>query len=441
MNEKLLSTCSSQVEEGFRELEKAVKTKQSFEAVESRVFFVLDMVDSEQVDGYLKKWTLGEYYAGEIALDLTEAVLYLIKLYKRRGLEYNDDIRKFVSEIKANQQTNGRIMNEHGASLYSLSEFDSDLEAVQMAISYFLNSYKKRIESRNSIHVLSDTGLGLQALINLDYYRYKSEIQEIGAFLNSKSEAIMQQDLDETSKSVISDVQIPLTLISDSSFESKKTIESLLLRSLSEHLGSENSTNIWHLTRILHGLVASGEGPKISKYQSNWSKSLQSQRISRSKPQLVTTKPSTRLEERRREIYNKTKNMIKLASEEIRISTLRMDVLHDELIDRLYDDPELDVKILTSTGRPSGSNSKMKRAVMDEMIKRTEGNVREDELIHTRLVIADDQEALISSADLTRDQLNDEFNAGIYLKDPGTVQAAIDFFEDIWQEATPRDIN
>ena len=41
----------------------------------------------------------------------------------------------------------------------------------------------------------------------------------------------------------------------------------------------------------------------------------------------------------------------------------------------------------------------------------TKGNVVQTDLIHSRIMIIDDSEALISSADLTREQLVDEFNA------------------------------
>jgi hypothetical protein len=51
------------------------------------------------------------------------------------------------------------------------------------------------------------------------------------------------------------------------------------------------------------------------------------------------------------------------------------------------------------------------------------------------MIIVDDKEALISSADLTRDQLIDEFNAGIWVRDKETVKRATEFFDNIWEES------
>ena len=62
----------------------------------------------------------------------------------------------------------------------------------------------------------------------------------------------------------------------------------------------------------------------------------------------------------------------------------------------------------------------------------TRGNVVQSELIHSRMVIIDEEELLVSSADLTRDQLYDEFNAGIWTSDKETVKKAIEFFDNVF---------
>ena len=54
-------------------------------------------------------------------------------------------------------------------------------------------------------------------------------------------------------------------------------------------------------------------------------------------------------------------------------------------------------------------------------------------MVHSRMVIIDDSEVLVSSSDLTRDQLYDEYNAGIWTSDKETVKKAIDFFENLFQ--------
>ncbi len=72
---------------------------------------------------------------------------------------------------------------------------------------------------------------------------------------------------------------------------------------------------------------------------------------------------------------------------------------------------------------------------MDLLKIATRGNLKTNEILHARMVIVDDKEALISSADLTRDQLIDEFNAGIWVRDKETVERATDFFDNIWEKS------
>jgi phosphatidylserine/phosphatidylglycerophosphate/cardiolipin synthase-like enzyme len=50
-------------------------------------------------------------------------------------------------------------------------------------------------------------------------------------------------------------------------------------------------------------------------------------------------------------------------------------------------------------------------------------------------MIIDDKWVLVSSADLTRESLVDEFNAGIFTHDEETVKRCIDYFDNIWEES------
>jgi len=52
--------------------------------------------------------------------------------------------------------------------------------------------------------------------------------------------------------------------------------------------------------------------------------------------------------------------------------------------------------------------------------------------LHARLYIVDN-EVLISSADITSEQLEKEFNAGIWTRDKETVDEAIKFFDNLWK--------
>jgi hypothetical protein len=76
---------------------------------------------------------------------------------------------------------------------------------------------------------------------------------------------------------------------------------------------------------------------------------------------------------------------------------------------------------------------------MDELAKRTGTGVRQNELLHARMVVSDEQRLLVSNADLTRDQLHDSFNAGIYTEHPKTVNSATEMFTSMWESSKPFD--
>jgi hypothetical protein len=51
------------------------------------------------------------------------------------------------------------------------------------------------------------------------------------------------------------------------------------------------------------------------------------------------------------------------------------------------------------------------------------------------MLIVDDKEMIISSSDLTRDQLFDEFNAGVFVTDSKRISAAVEYFENAWSQS------
>jgi phosphatidylserine/phosphatidylglycerophosphate/cardiolipin synthase-like enzyme len=85
--------------------------------------------------------------------------------------------------------------------------------------------------------------------------------------------------------------------------------------------------------------------------------------------------------------------------------------------------------------RPKEEQARHNQKVIDQLNKYTGGNCKSNWKIHSRMVIVDKHEVLISSSDLDRNGLIDQYNAGIYTSDKETVEAAIKFFENIWNES------
>lgn len=64
-------------------------------------------------------------------------------------------------------------------------------------------------------------------------------------------------------------------------------------------------------------------------------------------------------------------------------------------------------------------------------------NHRTNELVHSRIIIRDSIEAIVSSADLTQDSLLGQFNAGVIVSDPILIKKLQDYFTNVWQKSTP----
>ena len=63
--------------------------------------------------------------------------------------------------------------------------------------------------------------------------------------------------------------------------------------------------------------------------------------------------------------------------------------------------------------------------------------MRTNPIVHTRLIIVDEKEIIVSSADMSRAQFFDEYNAGIWTKNPEVVRNAVDFFNNVWNVSDP----
>jgi hypothetical protein len=131
--------------------------------------------------------------------------------------------------------------------------------------------------------------------------------------------------------------------------------------------------------------------------------------------------------------------MIEDTQESLYLSTRGIGMLHHDLLDLLDRIPDLDFRIVTNRKRATGDRKRFKRAAMDELAKRTGTGVRQNELLHARMVVSDEQRLLVSNADLTRDQLHDSFNAGIYTEHPKTVNSATEMFTSMWESSKPFD--
>ena len=186
----------------------------------------------------------------------------------------------------------------------------------------------------------------------------------------------------------------------------------------------------------LLALMSAGDGPKISLAEMEWKETLMDQKIERTKPHFVHTSPIFDQRMHVKEIYAKVRDMLNSAEAEIKILSPYMDVMYEDIVDLAKNNQDISIKLITRPSRDiQGTRGRIARNVLDLLKIATNGNLRTNEILHARMIIVDDKEALISSADLTRDQLIDEFNAGIWVRDKETVKRATEFFDNIWEDS------
>ncbi|MGH2612457.1 MAG: phospholipase D family protein [Rhabdochlamydiaceae bacterium] len=62
-------------------------------------------------------------------------------------------------------------------------------------------------------------------------------------------------------------------------------------------------------------------------------------------------------------------------------------------------------------------------------------NYRVHSDVHSRILIKDSMEAMISSADLTQKSLQGQFNLGITVSEPNTIKKIIEYFDNLWNKS------
>jgi len=77
------------------------------------------------------------------------------------------------------------------------------------------------------------------------------------------------------------------------------------------------------------------------------------------------------------------------------------------------------------------------KGVRDAIHRLSESNaaIRENKMVHARMIIVGDKHVIVSSADLKTDSLSENREAGIYTTDPTIIGAARSLFEEIWNES------
>lgn len=412
------------------------KLKLKYRCIEVEAIYVLNKVNSELVKEFLLAagndafWK--DYDTREDLFGDAHKLWFLNEL----GLGDNPRFLEVVEELIKKQSVEGYISSEglgfsggHSGSLRALIPIKPESKALFSALKYWVENWEtlsKRVPAD-----IANVAIGVLALTELDFEKYSDAIKEETDYIKS----IQNDDgswgeilcVENTSYAIwaLSRVYGVNNLIT------QKGLEWLIQKQWED--GSWEG-NLSDTAEALLALLAMGEGPKTSQELVNNRLMKLEQSLRRQKPVFLHTSPWYQGPLSVKEIESKISDMLHNAKKEIRIASLFIDMFYDEIANLKQKNPNLSVKIITRRGgKAEGLRRKIAAGAIDMLNKATGGNVVQSDLVHSRMIIIDEEELLVSSADLTRDQLYDEFNAGIWTSDKETVKKSIEFFDNLFE--------
>ena len=404
-------------------LYRRLKLKYLIEDVES--IYILMKINSNIVNDFLSIATKSIFWVDANDSDWIFEDPHLLLFLKELGLENHEDFLEIINNFIKEQTVEGFInSNEapHSGFLRVLVAVKPASEALINAVNYWLKNWKTFFRSES-------LSIGILALTELNYFKYLYTIQEQIDFLKNLQskdgswfDSIKETSYDIWAISRVNGVQDPTA---------QKGLKWLKEKQLKN--GSWNN-RLTETTHALLGLLVMGEGPKESIELVNFQFNLLNQKLKDQKAILIHTSPLYKGISHINEIYKKISQMFANAQKEIRITTPYIDMFYDEIINLIKRNPNLIVKIIVRPFKDiKGERKRIAKNAIEQLKITTRGNLLQSELVHSRLIIIDDNEVLVSSADLTRAQLFDEYNVGIWTSDKEIVKKAIDFFNNLFQ--------
>ncbi len=415
-------TCSPNVKKAITWLVQQLSKKDDWSSRDALVVYSISVIDPnhEIVVRFKEAAENEDFWDEDMFFDDAGMIYYLHQI----GLSEHDDFNDNIGIVEIEQNMSGYLPSGHASTLRGLVATNSHPETLDLGLSYFLESWK-----------ISDSLCeGMLALQELDFDEYFSVIEEIAKYIASSQDESGAFNFSQSSFSRFSDTCYGITALSRmSGFSEQCEKAGSYIRISQESNGSwENTKNTALAILALNSI---GEGVKIPTASIQWNNLLSQQRHQKSLPVFLHTSPLFEKSIHVKQIHDKTLEMLDNASQTIRISSLYVDMLYENIIDVIQEN-NIEVKIIVRPRKDiQGIREKISKSVLDILSISTRGKVRTNPIVHARMLIVDDKEVLISTSDLTRDQLFDEYNAGIWTRNPTIVENAIKFFDNVWEES------
>lgn len=434
MNQNLLETCSEPVQNELRKLDERhtdYDREEPLSFKDGATFYALDQVESEAVKPYLSCYEESTFWNWDEFTDEPHRAWYVFRLlnkYSIDGWRQNDHINEIIEWFEDQQTILGEFNwvegEDHTTPLRLFVEARPNSPRTRKGIEYFLKNPPELYPAYN-------LPLGVSAVCDYDYHRYQERLEELAADLVGlqKDEGLFANSGDPATKigydeKVTSFAVEALTKVGGHDENVKGAVQWL-----------ESSSDRIH--RLL-GLLYSSQGPKVPLRKYEWEMELMGQRMNRLSPEFVQTSPPLATETHTTTIRNEMEAAIYSTERVLKICSPYLDMLHEDIIDLSEEDESVKVKILTKPkGDVSGSRARLAKSAIEQLNRASNRSVRTKHIIHSRLVISDSDVLLVSSADLTRDQLVDEYNAGLLTGDEDAISDATEYFDQLWDASEP----
>jgi len=424
--------CSRVVCRGIKWLGENLETKlseyQSEEKIElscfTEGFYALSKVNHPLVFEFIKATNNPDFWNSSCLFEVPYYFHYLFKLGFEKNKYFKGTLENSVKEL---QTVSGCFLSfdRHPGSMRALVSIELNSEYTKRAIKYFVQNYR----DFDDIREISE---GILALFEYDHHRYSHIIRELSDILTERMCS------EEYMKSIVSHpwnyTYLPVQALSYVHGHDNKSIKRHVgwLKKNQDPNGSWKD-NIDFTTNALLALMSIGEGPKISKETWEQRESLYLQKMALIKSNIVLTNPFTG----RTEIKEIMKEMIADTNNRLWICSRFITEFWTDIVTLRKDNPEMDIRIITIPKKEArkvyvGHGKRFLEPAFDTLQRSLEKNFKITDLLHARCIITDDT-VLISSADLSEEQLEKEFNLGIWTRDPEVVQKSVEIFENFWE--------
>lgn len=342
--------------------------------------------------------------------------------------EFKDEsISNHIRRLKDEQTKSGRYMADPhtGGFIRLINQYEGNQEAVQDAVNYFRNNKMKDTEY---VFELKNILLGALGLSECNYDKYQIDIEECSNIISNRKELLLETLERDEEEILIHSVTLLLTadlFVRTGKFEELN----YLANELTSILSNQNP-RIRDPGALAIFFKKTEYGPKKPASRLNWINKLQNQRKRINSSEFLVTSPNDAVAK----YDERIKSLIDRADEEILLTSLRIDMHYDRLIEKYGED--VDIKLVTrSTQEISGSRKRIAKGAVQRLKENLQGGIKSNPLLHSRMIIIDEEVAVVGSADFSRDQLKDEFNAAVLTQDKNVVDEATNLFYEIWDNS------